>query len=133
MTTRLAYPEALGLPFSANSVAVARHRLQAWMLERGDAPELVEDARVVVSELVANAVRHASPLPDGTILVEWGLGSEGVELTVTDGGGTTRPHNVQAASSALHGRGMAIVEVLARRWWAEVSTSRSTVHAVLNV
>ena len=124
-------PIALRLPFSPQSVAVARQRLQAWMLERGDPPELVEDARLVVSELVANAVRHASPLADGTILVQWCIDAEGVELTVTDGGGTTRPQNMHAASTALGGRGMAIVDVLAQSWWTDVATSRSTVHAVL--
>ena len=32
----------------------------------GVAAHIVEDARVVVSELLGNALRHARPLPDGT-------------------------------------------------------------------
>ena len=40
---------------------------------------------------------------------------------------------VQKASSALAGRGMAIVETLALSWWAEQSRTRSTVHALLSL
>ena len=44
----------------------------------------------------------------------------------------TRPRALHASSSALAGRGMAIVEVLAMEWWAEQSPSRTTVHALLS-
>jgi hypothetical protein len=39
---------------------------------------------------------------------------------------------VQAPSSALAGRGMTIVEALAERWWTERSSTRQTVHVLLN-
>lgn len=124
-------PITMRLPFSAVSVAEARHRLKTWMGEMGGSEEAVEDARVVVSELVANSVRHARPLPDGKIVVSWRHGDEGVELCVTDGGSQTQPRNVHAPSSALAGRGMGIVETLALRWWAERSSCRSTVHVLI--
>lgn len=76
-------------------------------------------------------MRHAQPLADGSILVTWTRTSDGIVVSVTDGGSGTRPRNVHAPASALAGRGMAIVEVLARRWWMERSGSRSTVHALL--
>ena len=38
---------------------------------------------------------------------------------------------MQATSSALAGRGMAIVESLASTWWHEQHRAQSTVHAVL--
>ena len=124
-------PTTLRLPFSATSVSVARQRLRAFMSEHGGDTECIEDARVIISELVANSVRHAQPLPDGSILVAWTVGPDGIELSVTDGGSGTRPRNVHAPSSALAGRGMAIVEVLSLRWWSERSGSRSSVHALL--
>jgi hypothetical protein len=40
---------------------------------------------------------------------------------------------VHAPSSALAGRGMGIVEMLALDWWTERTGARSTVHALLNV
>jgi anti-sigma regulatory factor (Ser/Thr protein kinase) len=120
------------LPFSPTSVSVARQQLKAWLIDRGGSGEKVEDARVVVSELVANSVRHAKPLPDGSIVVSWTPDPDGVQLSVTDGGSSSRPRAVHAPSSALAGRGMAIVETLARRWWTERSPSRSTVYVVLD-
>ena len=87
----------------------------------------------MISELVANSVRHAQPLPDGQIHVSWTLEDRGLQLSVTDGGSGTRPRNVHAPSSALAGRGMAIVEMLAQDWWTERTGSRSTVHALLHL
>jgi anti-sigma regulatory factor (Ser/Thr protein kinase) len=119
------------LPFSASSVSVARHNLKTWLSEHGGNQESIEDARVVISELVANSVRHAQPLSDGSILVTWTLDDDGVQVSVTDGGSGTRPRNMHAPSSALAGRGMSIVEILSKRWWTERSGARSTVHALL--
>lgn len=126
-------PITIRLPFAASSVSVARQRLKSWMSDNGGSGEAIEDARVVVSELVANSVRHAQPLPDGNILITWMMDSRGVQLSVTDGGSGTRPRNVHAPSSALAGRGMAIVEYLSQDWWSERAGARSTVHALLNV
>jgi len=126
-------PVTLRLPFAPSSVSVARQRLRAWMLEVGGSPEAIEDARIIISELVANAVRHARPLADGSLLVTWSLEGDGIQVSVTDGGATTRPRNVHAAPTALAGRGMAIVDALAEQWWTEDTQSRSTVHAHLSV
>lgn len=126
-------PITMRLPFSASSVSVARQRLKSFMSDAGAPGETIEDARVVISELVANSVRHASPLADGSLLVTWTLEGDGLQVSVTDGGSPTRPRNVHAPSSALAGRGMAIVDVLACQWWTERTPSRSTVHALLSV
>ena len=93
----------------------------------------IDDARIVISELVANSVRHAQPLASGGIEITWELERRGLAITVSDGGSGTRPRKVQAASSALAGRGMAIVESLALTWWADQGRARSTVHAILAV
>jgi len=132
-STHLQAPTTLRLPFSPSSVAVARRRLHAWLTELGGSPETVEDARVVLSELLANSVRHARPLADGSVLVSWSLDGAVVRLSVTDGGGQTLPRPLHAPSSAVAGRGMAIVDTLADRWWTEHTGSRATVHAVLSV
>jgi serine/threonine-protein kinase RsbW len=124
-------PTTVRVPFAASSVAVARHRLKTWMREQGLPRDVIEDGRVVISELVGNSVRHAQPLSDGTILVTWALDRKGIRISVTDGGSTSRPRTVRASASALSGRGMAIVEALAVDWWSEHSRSRSTTHALL--
>jgi serine/threonine-protein kinase RsbW len=120
------------LPFSPSSVSVARQRLRSWMLEVGESAESVEDARIIISELVANAVRHARPLADGSLQVAWNREGDAIEVSVTDGGATTRPRNVHAAPTALAGRGIAIVDALSQRWWTEDTQSRSTVYALLH-
>ena len=78
-----------------------------------------DDARLVVSELVGNAVRHARPLADGTMHVAWAGDDRALDIAVTDGGALTTPEKVDAGVSDLAGRGLAIVESLASRWWVE--------------
>lgn len=126
-------PVTLRLPFAPASVSVARQRLRAWMVEQGATTENVEDARLIVSELVGNSVRHARPLPDGSLTVAWLTDRRGVQISVTDGGAATRPRTLQATSSALAGRGMSIVETLAQNWWSERSDTRTTVYALLAI
>jgi len=133
MATSVESMTSLRLPSVPASVPVARRRLQDWLHHLGVHPDRVEDARVIVSEMVANSVRHASPLPDGTILVAWRLEDGKVELSVTDGGADTRPRRVQAPASAPTGRGMAIVDVLADDWRIERTPTRSTLHTRLSV
>jgi serine/threonine-protein kinase RsbW len=124
-------PMALDLPFSPESASVARKQLVEWMSSLGVADETRDDARLVVSELVGNSVRHARPLADGTMHVTWTSGDRGVDISVTDGGALTTPERVEAGVSDLAGRGLSIVETLAARWWVESTRSRTTVHALL--
>jgi serine/threonine-protein kinase RsbW len=124
-------PMALDLPFAAESAAVARQQLVEWMRGLEARDESRDDARLVVSELVGNAVRHARPLADGTMQVAWVAGPTGLDIAVTDGGALSTPERVDAGVSDLAGRGLAIVETLASRWWVESTRSRTTVHALL--
>ncbi len=124
-------PMALDLPFSAESAAVARQQLIEWMHSMDARDDHRDDARLVVSELVGNAIRHARPLADGTMQVTWVAGPTGLDIAVTDGGARTAPEKVDASVSDLAGRGLAIVETLAARWWVESTRSRTTVHALL--
>lgn len=124
-------PVTLRVPFAASSVAEARHKLKDWMADGGLSTDEIEDARIIISELVANSIRHAQPLPEGDLEITWHLEPQGLEVAVTDGGSSTRPRKVHAPSSAVAGRGMAIVDSLALSWWADRSRTRSTVHAIV--
>ncbi|MEO7944281.1 MAG: ATP-binding protein, partial [Marmoricola sp.] len=90
------HPMALDLPFAAESAAIARQRLVEWMRCLETREECRDDARLVVSELVGNAIRHARPLADGTMHVTWGNGPTGLNIAVTDGGARTSPQRVDA-------------------------------------
>jgi anti-sigma regulatory factor (Ser/Thr protein kinase) len=77
---------------------------------------VVEEAESVVAELVGNSVRHATPLPDGTVRLHWYIRDSVVEIEVTDGGGRTRPSAQRPADFAVSGRGLRIVRSLAHEW-----------------
>ena len=124
-------PMALDLPFTPESAGVARRQLVEWMRHLGAADEARDDARLLVSELVGNAVRHARPLADGTMRVCWKSRETAIDIAVTDGGALTTPERVEAGVSDLAGRGLSIVETLSARWWVESTRSRTTVHALL--
>jgi anti-sigma regulatory factor (Ser/Thr protein kinase) len=125
---------SLRVPFTAPSAARVRKELRDWMVAQGLPRDVVEDARVVVSELVGNSVRHAQPLPSNEIVVRWSLDDQGVVLSVSDGGGgRSSPHAVTASMSAVSGRGLSIVDALADRWWVEDRDGYTTVHVHMAV
>jgi anti-sigma regulatory factor (Ser/Thr protein kinase) len=122
-------PVNLRVPFQAPSASLVRQELREWLEDKGFKGETVDDARVVVSELVGNSVRHAAPLPANDIAVSWCLDDSNLVISVSDGGSeSTIPHPVVAAQSAISGRGLSIVDALVERWWVEDDRGRTTVH-----
>jgi len=79
------------------------------------------DAGLVLSELISNALRHATPLPDATVRVAWWLDGNCLEIAVSDGGGPTVPAVNEPGSSAIGGRGLGIVDRLSLRWGVDTS------------
>jgi serine/threonine-protein kinase RsbW len=124
-------PVSLRMAFTAGSVPLARSRLQSWLEASGASEREVEDARLVISELVANAIRHATPLSDGTLLVAWASLGEGLHMAVSDGGGPTAPHVIDPPPRVTRGRGMGIVETLSDRWWVTSQGAGRTTHALM--
>jgi anti-sigma B factor antagonist len=127
----VAESSTLLLPFTASSVGVARRHLVSDLIEAGVCAPAVTDAALVVSELLSNALQHAGPLPGSSIRVAWDLDSDSVRVSVSDGGGPTRPELGAPTPTATGGRGLRIVARLSRRWgtlcdgegttvWAEV-------------
>lgn len=119
------------LPYAPTSVAIARRRLSADLADHGVFDAAVEDAVLVVSELLSNALRHAHPLPSGQIMATWDWADDHVEVTVSDGGAATEPRAGRPALSSLGGRGLGIVEFLATRWGVRHDGEVTTVWAVL--
>jgi anti-sigma regulatory factor (Ser/Thr protein kinase) len=101
-----------------------RQVLGEWRLSH-----LAEDAVLLTSELVTNAVVHAG----GVTIVRLGLDDHTLRVTVCDHI-EAPPVTRNAAPDADHGRGLALVEALAARWgvdraqppgkcvWLELST-----------
>jgi serine/threonine-protein kinase RsbW len=104
------------LPYGRDAVPQARERIVADLQARGITRQVVEEAESVVAELVSNAVRHASPLTDGTVRLHWQVRDGVVEIEVSDGGGATRPRAMPPSQLGSSGRGLRIVRSLAHEW-----------------
>ena len=104
------------LPHAPSSVAVARQHLCAQLLASDVLKSTVDDAAVIVSELLSNALRHARPLASGQVRVAWNRQGDVVEVSVSDGGSSTEPRRGRPTLSSLGGRGLGIVESLADCW-----------------
>jgi anti-sigma regulatory factor (Ser/Thr protein kinase) len=81
------------VPHHARGARQARHRLTA-ALTGSIPPALLADVISVAAELIANAVRHAEPLPGGVVRLAWRLrtseDSRWVEVRVTETGAASR-------------------------------------------
>jgi anti-sigma regulatory factor (Ser/Thr protein kinase) len=106
----------LMLPYTASSVGVARRRLIGDLSEAGVFEATACDAGLVLSELISNALRHATPLQGSFVRVAWWLDDDCLEIAVSDGGGPTMPVVNEPGHAAIGGRGLGIVDRLALRW-----------------
>jgi len=115
------------LESSDSSPALARAYCSDVLVDASCDRALIDDARLVVSELVTNAVVHAHSPIELNVFVK----NDALRVEVTDFG-LDRPHVWAHATS---GRGLPIVEALARSWgvvdngsgktvWCELSLSR---------
>lgn len=108
-----------------------RKELVEDLATRGVAAQVIDEAEIVVAELVANAVRHARPLNDGAIRVHWKVKNNVVEVEVSDGGGTTVPRPSPPTTLGPNGRGLRIVRSLAHEWGVIDEPNGRTVWACL--
>ncbi|MGH8970297.1 MAG: ATP-binding protein [Actinomycetes bacterium] len=117
------------VPHARPSVGVARRALADHLRMSGVGARDVEDAVLVLSELLSNAIKHAAALPAGELKVCWSVDDDSLHVEVTDGGATTRPHAAVAAVSALGGRGLDIVRNVTSTWGVTESQDSVTVWA----
>lgn len=104
------------MPWKQSSGREARRALVSSLRELDVDATVVDEAEIVISELVANAVRHAKPLANGTIRLGWTVRAGVVEVEVTDGGGPTVPRPAPRSLLASQGRGLRIVRGFAHEW-----------------
>jgi anti-sigma regulatory factor (Ser/Thr protein kinase) len=110
--------------------SAARGFIARWLAERGHDHErlLVDDARLVISELATNAVIHART----PFVVSARSGVESIHISVTDGS-RAQPVIQHAEPTALSGRGLQLVEAIAGSWGVETRSDGKTVWADLSV
>jgi anti-sigma regulatory factor (Ser/Thr protein kinase) len=117
------------VPHERHGVSLARHAFADEMAAVGVPPAERDDAMLVLSELVSNAIKHATALPGGDVRVRWAIRDDTLHIEITDGGATTRPNALVAAMSAIGGRGLDIVRTLCRQWGVTEETDSVTVWA----
>ncbi|MFF3438246.1 ATP-binding protein [Streptosporangium sp. NPDC002721] len=100
-----------GIPRDPAAVGEARRVTRDTLTGWGLPPAFVDDAVLVVGELVANATVYGE---EPIRLSLWGM-AQGVCVRVTDHG-SGAPRMLDLGEDASHGRGLAIVEALADRW-----------------
>jgi anti-sigma regulatory factor (Ser/Thr protein kinase) len=106
--------------------------LRGWGL-----PVLVDDAAVIVSELVTNALRHGGGAMNGAAhedveLILWRRSGQ-VVCAVTDPG-TGTPVLVRPDPFGEAGRGLHVVQALSATWgWTRLGGSRKAVWAAMGV
>jgi signal transduction histidine kinase len=95
----------------------ARHSLAE--LERDLPPETMAKLRLLVTELVANSVRHARGTP---IEVTVSLTDEIVRTEVSDGGAGFQHQTPDPSPMKTSGWGLFLVGKMAERWGADQDT-----------
>lgn len=106
----------LRLQHSAVAVPVARRQLRHELEAVGLGEPVLDDLEMVVSELLGNSVRHAGPIAGNVVLLTWRIADDEIVVRVTDGGGGRGVTPRHAGPLADSGRGLQIVERLARVW-----------------
>ncbi|WP_202523935.1 MULTISPECIES: ATP-binding protein [Kitasatospora] len=142
---------AMAVPHGPASVSTARRRLRGDLGDRSIPEAVIDDAVLILSELLSNSCRHARPLravgpageqhgdggdgddDAGTVLVSWRMRGDGLlTLEVTDGGASTRPVPARPSVTAHGGRGLSIVGELAQDWGVRHAPGQVTVWAELS-
>lgn len=121
---------SMAVPHGPAGVGQARHRMREQLRSHGVSDSVVDDAVLILSELLSNACRHGRPLGrhtdvgDGDIRAAWRVDrAGGLTVEVTDGGGPTRPVPATPSVTARGGRGLNIISALAEEWGVRDSSS----------
>ena len=103
------------LPPKTGSVPLGRHiamdLLRAW-----GSPHDLDDAALLVSELVSNVVDHVHG--EAVLTLELELAEDWLRISVADGS-SVRPVVRELEEGRPRGRGLQLVEAIADRWGAE--------------
>ncbi|GGZ24145.1 ATP-binding protein [Streptomyces poonensis] len=113
---------SMAVPHGPAGVGKARHRMRDQLRTGGVAETVIDDAVLILSELLSNACKHGRPLGnalagDGDVRAAWRVDRSGrLTVEVTDGGGPTSPVPSTPSVTARGGRGLNIITTLAEDW-----------------
>jgi anti-sigma regulatory factor (Ser/Thr protein kinase) len=111
----------LELDYGPDAAAQARAAVAA--LEERVNPDVLDDVRLLMSEIVTNAVRHSDSPPGAKIGMTVSVGREALRGQVTDGGLGFAPKPRSAPATEAGGWGLHLVDRLASRWGVDGGAS----------
>jgi anti-sigma regulatory factor (Ser/Thr protein kinase) len=112
----------------ATSVGEARSWIDTFLAERAIMNPVRDDAQLVVSELVTNALMHG----DGALVLRASITDSAVQLSVTDSGDAL-PEVLPLDPSRIGGLGLIVVDRLASDWGISPFPGGKTVWAALSL
>jgi anti-sigma regulatory factor (Ser/Thr protein kinase) len=115
----IAVEEKLELTLGGGRDAPARARTALEGLE-GSLADLRQPVRLLVSELVTNAVKHGGSGPSGTVELTLDCSPALVHVEVADQGPGFEPRSGHRIDPLEDGFGLALVDQLADRWGVHV-------------
>lgn len=104
----------LELPRDVGSAAAARQAVAQLGAELSE--DLLGDVRLLVSELVTNALRHADMGAEGHIELRVAVNRKSVRVEVSDPGNGFDPGEVPEDPETAEGWGLYLVATLSDRW-----------------
>ena len=118
----------LALTPTPASVRVGRQFAARTLTEWDVPPEPIQDAVMIVSELVTNAICHGRP--PVRLRLRKARGEVAIEV---DDGDVSIPRERRPTLDSLNGRGLGIVSALSRHWTADATGTGKTVCSVIAV
>ncbi|MEV7010517.1 ATP-binding protein [Streptosporangium sp. NPDC051022] len=116
----------VALPGEVSSVPVARRYVRDLLDSVGHTRN--DDALLLVTELVTNAVRHSrSGRPDGRVTVSVATHNGTIHIDVADAGSADHHPRLcsQVSADSSGGRGLWLVQEIASAWgWHEIPAGR---------
>ena len=106
----------INVRFEAGPSAAAAARAALSAVERRIDPEVMEDVRLLVSELVTNSVRHSDAAPSDPVRLDVEVDARRVRVEVCDPGSGFELRPRDPDHTKVGGWGLYLVERLADRW-----------------
>ena len=106
----------ISVEFDRGPTAVSAARSALMPLDNRVDSGLMDDIRLLVSELVTNSVRHAEADRTGTVSLAVRLNPDRVRVEVSDAGSGFEPKPREPGQSQSSGWGLYLVDRLADRW-----------------
>ena len=103
------------LPPTAASVPTARH-VVVELLRTWEAPHDLDDAALLITELVSNVVDHVGG--EAALTVEVTLSGDWLRIAVVDGS-AIRPVVQELSLDRPRGRGLRMLQIIASRWGSD--------------